>query len=363
MTDPRLEQFAKILVHYSLAVQPGEWVKLGGSVHALPLITEVAREILRAGGYYDLGLESEAVDEVFLAEANHAQLERVSPAERLLIGHMDALVFVNATGNTRALTGANPEKQRLAQKAKSVLHQIRLQRGVRWVYTEYPCAAYAQDADMSLRAYEDFVFAATCADRPDGVQACRDAYAEDDRRAALFTGHRTLSVRGPNVDLSLSIAGRTFVSSAGRHNAPDGEIYTGPVEDSVNGWIRFAYPAIYSGREVDGVEMRFEAGRVVQASAAKNNAYLQAILDTDAGARYLGEFAIGTNYQIQRFTRRILYDEKIAGTIHLALGNGYPDTGSRNTSGIHWDFICDMRQDSEIRADGEVIYRNGQFVS
>lgn len=362
MTDPRLGQFAKILAHYSLAAQPGEWVKLGGSVHALPLIAEVAREILRAGGHFDLGLESETVDGVFLAEANREQLERVSPAERLLIEHMDALVFISATGNTRALTGANPEKQRMVQKAKSVLHQIRLQRGVRWVYTEYPCAAYAQDADMSLGDYEDFVYAATYADQPDGVQRCREAYAADDRRAALFNGRHDIVVQGPNVDLRLSVAGRKFVNSAGRHNVPDGEIYTGPVEDSVKGWIRFTYPAIYGGREVDSVEMRFENGRVVQASAAKNNAFLQAILDTDAGARYLGEFAIGTNYQIQRFTRRILYDEKIGGTIHLALGNGYPDTGSRNTSGIHWDFICDMRQDSQIHADGEVMYRNGQFV-
>lgn len=362
MTDPRLQQFAKILVHYSLAVQAGGWVKLGGSVHALPLITEVAREILRAGGHFDLGLESEIVDEVFLAEASREQLERVSPAERLLIERMDALVFIGATGNTRALTGANPEKQRTAQKAKSILHQIRLQRGVPWVYAEYPCAAFAQDAEMSLRDYEDFVFAAAYADQPDGVQRCRAAYAADDRRAALFNGHRDLTVQGPNVDLRLSIAGRTFVNSAGRHNVPDGEIYTGPVEESVNGWIRFAYPAIYGGREVDGVEMRFENGRVAQARAAKNNAYLQTLLETDAGARYLGEFAIGTNYQIQRFTRRILYDEKIGGTLHLALGNGYPATGSRNISGIHWDFICDMRHDSEIRADGEVLYRNGQFV-
>lgn len=362
MTDPRLEQFAKILVRYSLAVQPGQWVKLGGNAHALPLITEVAREILRAGGHYDLGLESEAIDEVFLAEAGREQLERVSPAERLLIERMDALVFIGATSNTRALTGVNPEKQRTAQKAKSLLHQIRLQRGVPWVYAEYPCAAYAQDADLSLRDYEDFVFAAVYADQPDGVPACRAAYAADDRRAARLNGHRAILVRGPNVDLNLSIAGRTFINSAGRHNAPDGEIYIGPVEDSVNGWIRFTYPAIYGGREVEGVEMRFEAGRVVQASAAKNNAYLQTLLDTDAGARYLGEFAIGTNYNIQRFTRRILYDEKIGGTIHLALGNGYPATGSRNTSGLHWDFICDMRPDGEICADGEVLYRNGQLV-
>lgn len=366
MRDPRLAELARILAHYSLAVQPGDWVRVGGNVTALPLITELVREVLRAGGHFDLALDSELIEDVFLAEAGREQLERVSPAERLVIENMNALVYIGATGNTRALSGADPEKQRAAQQARGVLHQIRLRRaaeeGVRWVYAEFPCPAFAQDADLSLRDYEDFVYAATYADQPDGVARCRAAYAEDDRRAALFAGRREVVVQGPDVDLRLSIAGRTFVNSAGRHNAPDGEIYTGPVEASVNGWIRFNFPAIFAGREVEGVELRFEAGRVVSARAAKNDAYLQTILETDAGARYLGEFAIGTNARIQRFTRRILYDEKIGGTLHLALGNGYPATGSQNRSGIHWDFICDMRPGGEIRVDGEVFYRDGQFV-
>jgi aminopeptidase len=169
-------------------------------------------------------------------------------------------------------------------------------------------------------------------------------------------------VRGPHIDLTLSIAGRTFINSDGRRNMPSGEIFTGPVEDSVNGWVRFTYPALRGGREVDGVEFRFADGKVVSATAAKNEEYLLSQLDSDVGARYLGEFAIGTNYKIQRFTKSILYDEKIGGTLHMAVGSGYPETGSRNQSAVHWDFICDMRHESEIWVDGELFYRNGQFM-
>jgi aminopeptidase len=277
----------------------------------------------------------------------------------------DAFIALRAADNTRALSGVDPSRQRARQAAFDPLNQALLRRSaageLRWMYTEFPCAAFAQDADMSLRAYEGFVFAATYADQPDGVSRCREAFGRDDRYAARLNGHKAVSLRGPNIDLRLSIEGRTFVNSAGRHNLPDGEIYTGPVEHSVEGWARFTFPAIYGGREVDGVEMTFEEGRVAKAKAAKNEAFLLEVLNADAGARYLGEFGIGTNYQIQRFTRRILYDEKIGGTIHLAIGNGYPETGSRNTSGAHWDFICDMREDSEMIVDGEVVYKNGVF--
>ena len=174
-------------------------------------------------------------------------------------------------------------------------------------------------------------------------------------------GKDRVHVRGPHIDLTLSIAGRTFINSDGKRNMPSGEIFTGPVEDSVNGWVRFTYPAIRGGREVEGVEFEFVDGKVVRASADKNEEYLISQLDSDEGARYLGEFAVGTNYQIQRFTKSILFDEKIGGTVHMAVGAGYPETGSRNRSSVHWDFICDMREDSEILVDGELFYRNGEF--
>jgi aminopeptidase len=171
-----------------------------------------------------------------------------------------------------------------------------------------------------------------------------------------------VELRGPNVDLSLSIKGRRFMNSHGEHNLPDGEIYTGPVENSVDGWVRYTYPAVYQGRIVEGIELAFDGGKVVKASARQNQDFLLQMLETDANSKYVGEFAIGTNYEINRFTGSILLDEKIGGSFHMALGAGYPETGSLNRSRIHWDMICDLRQDSEIRLDGEVIYKSGEFV-
>jgi aminopeptidase len=175
-------------------------------------------------------------------------------------------------------------------------------------------------------------------------------------------GKQQITLQGPNIDLSLSIDGRKFINCDGMYNMPDGEIFTGPVEDSVNGWVRFSYPSIVGGRSVSGIELKFEQGKVVEGRAEQNDDLLQAQLNTDAGARYLGEFAIGTNFGINRFTGSILFDEKIGGTIHMAIGMGYPESGSKNTSAVHWDMICDMRQESEIRVDGDLFYQNGQFV-
>jgi aminopeptidase len=185
---------------------------------------------------------------------------------------------------------------------------------------------------------------------------------EQQRLVDCLKGKQNVVVRGPNSDLRLSIADRIFKNSDGKNNMPSGEIFTGPVEESVEGWIRFTYPAVFRGRVVDGVELRFEAGQVVEAKAAQNEEFLLTMLDSDEGARYLGEFAIGTNFGIQRFTKSILFDEKIGGSIHIAVGNGYPETGSKNRSAIHWDFICDMRDNSEIWVDDELFYKNGKFV-
>jgi len=175
-------------------------------------------------------------------------------------------------------------------------------------------------------------------------------------------GKERVHIIGPDTDLTLSIAGRTFINSDGRHNMPSGEIFTGPVEDSAEGYVHFSFPAVIRGREVEDVRLWFEKGKVVRATAGKGEAFLLKMLDTDEGARYLGEFAIGTNTGITRFTRNILFDEKIGGTFHLAVGAGYPETGSRNQSSIHWDMICDLRQGGEIYVDDVLIYKDGKFV-
>ncbi|HJZ46604.1 MAG TPA: aminopeptidase [Roseiflexaceae bacterium] len=365
MTDPRLEKLADILVHYCAAVRPGDWVRVQADVLALPLAREVQRLVLRSGGYPTVHLSADELEETLLREASEEQLTWIAPIEPVLNDQIDVSIRIAATSNTRALTGIDPARQRLFQNARRDLRSAYMRRAaegrLRWVLTQYPCSAYAQEADMSLREYEDFVYAATFADQPDPAKCWRDVHDTQQRLVDWLKGKKQVVVRGPNIAMTLSIEGRTFINSDGRRNMPSGEIFTGPLEDSANGWVKFTYPAIRGGQSVEGVEFEFEAGKVVRARAAKNEAYLLSQLDSDAGARYLGEFAIGTNYGIQRFTKSILYDEKIGGTLHMALGAGYPETGSVNQSSVHWDFICDMRQDSEILVDGELFYKNGQF--
>ncbi len=365
MTDPRITKLADTLVHYCTSVKPGDWIWVRGHVLALPLIEEVVRAATLAGGNPTVTLFSEELDEVFLAAANDAQLGWVSPIDEIMAEKVDARIVISAASNTRALNGIEPRKQQIQQNARRKISQTFMRRSAtgnhRWVGTQFPCPAYAQDADMSLRDYENFVYAATYADQPDPVQCWQKVHDIQQHLVDWLKGKDQVTVRGPHIDLTLSIAGRTFANSDGKRNMPSGEIFTGPVEDSVNGWVKFTYPAIRGGREVEGVEFVFKDGKVIEAHARKNEEFLLSQLDSDAGARYLGEFAIGTNYQIQRFTKSILYDEKIGGTVHMAVGAGYPETGSRNQSSVHWDFICDMRQASEILVDGELFYRDGQF--
>ncbi|HNP73767.1 MAG TPA: aminopeptidase [Kouleothrix sp.] len=365
MADQRMLKLAEILVHYSAAVQPGDWVAIQADVLALPLVAEVRRLVTRAGAHSTVLLNADELDEAFLSEASDEQLAWIGPIAPIINDQADVSIRIAAPGNTRALSGIDPHKPRVFQQARHALQQSRMQRAaegkLRWVLTQFPCPAYAQEADMSLREYENFVYAATFADQPDPVAAWRGVHDTQQRLVDWLKGKKHVAVRGPNIDLTLSIDGRTFINSDGRRNMPSGEIFTGPVEQSVNGWVKFSYPAIRGGYAVEGVEFEFRDGKVVRASAQKNEAYLISQLDSDAGARYLGEFAVGTNYGIQRFTKSILYDEKIGGTLHMAVGAGYPETGSQNQSSIHWDFICDMRQSSEIVIDGELFYKDGQF--
>jgi aminopeptidase len=215
---------------------------------------------------------------------------------------------------------------------------------------------------MSFEEYENFVYGACFADRDDPVAEWRKLGAMQDKKITWLNGKKHVKLQGSNIDLELSIEGRRFINACGERNMPDGEIFTGPVEESVSGWVNFTYPSILQGQSVEGIALKFVEGRVTEASAAKNEALLYAQLDADARSRYLGEFAIGTNFGINKFTGSILYDEKIGGTIHMALGAGYPDTGSKNRSTIHWDMICDMRVDSTIYVDGELFYKDGQFA-
>ncbi|HNB54101.1 MAG TPA: aminopeptidase [Anaerolineales bacterium] len=363
--DYRLKNLANILVNYSLRVKPGQWVIINANAIATPLINEVARAILEAGGNYNVMMSSDDLNETYYRHANDAQIQWISPVESLIYEKADATISILAATNTRALTGTDPKKQAARGIARRALTQQFMERSARrtlaWSVVQFPCPAFAQEADMSLSDYENFVYGACYADQDDPVAKWQAVQNEQQKLVDWLKGKDRVEVRGPNIDLTLSIRERTFLNACGDRNMPDGEIFTGPVEESVNGWVRFSYPALRGGMEVDGVEFKFENGKVTEAKAKKNQDYLLTQLDSDAGSRYLGEFAIGTNFGIQKFTKNILFDEKIGGTLHMAVGAGYPETGSKNLSAVHWDFICDMRHESEVRVDGELFYKNGAF--
>jgi len=365
MADPRLVKLADILVNYSLKIQPGEWVAINGDIVAEPLMVEVMYAITKAGGHVTLVMGSDALTETFMREASEEQLKWVSPVADLVYKNVNALMTIWGTSNTRTLTNIDPVKDQMRGVAHTELLKTYMRRvaenEMRWVGTQYPCPAFAQEADMSLSEYEDFVYGTTFADKEDPVAEWKRIHDEQQVIVEWLKGKKTVTVKSPNADITLSIDGRDFINSDGKKNMPSGEIYTSPIEDSANGWVNFTYPAIRAGREVEGVHLEFKDGKVVNASAKKNEPYLLTQLDSDEGARYLGEFAIGTNYGITKFTKSILFDEKIGGSFHMAVGAGFPEVGGTNTSSIHWDFICDIRVDSEIRVDGELLYKNGQF--
>ncbi len=365
MADPRLKKLADVLVNYSVGVKPGDWVELSGNILAEPLINEVYRQVIKAGGNVSLQLITDAIRETYFQEANEDQLKWVSPILKMLTEKEDVFIGIDGSSNTRLLSGVDPKKQQTRAVAYRELNEVFMERSakkeLRWVYTCYPCPAFAQEADMSLADYEDFVYAACYCDKKDPIAEWKRVHDEQQKAVDWLKGKKIVTVKSPNADLTLSIEGRTFENCDGKYNMPDGEIFTGPVEDSCNGWVEFTYPAITGGREVEGVRLEFKDGKVVKATAEKNEEYLLSQLDSDEGSRYLGEFAIGTNFGIKKFTKSILFDEKIGGTFHMAVGSGYPETGSKNKSSIHWDFICDIQKDSEIRADGDLLYKNGKF--
>lgn len=366
MTDPRVQRLAHLLVNYCVGVQPGEEILVAASLEAIPLGRETYREVLRAGGNPLLIWRDDATSEILLKEGNDEQLQHIPEPLAYTYHHYDGHIGIMATSNTRTLSGVDPQRQQMRAAAQRDLSQTMMQRSasgdLRWVGTLFPNNADAQEADMSLSEFEDFVYGACHVDKEDPVAEWLAISQMQQRLVDWLAGKDEVVVTGPNVELTLSIAGRTFINSDGHHNMPSGEVFTSPVETSANGWIKFTYPAIYGGREVEGVRLQFEDGRVVDASARKNEAYLHSVLDTDESARTMGEFAVGTNKGIDRFTKSILFDEKIGGTIHIALGAGFPEAGGKNQSAVHWDMVCDMRDGGQIVVDGERFYDSGNFT-
>lgn len=365
MADPRVSKLAKVLVNYSVEIQGGQQALIRTSPVADELTLAVYEEVIKAGGHPLVVNDVPGTEEIFYKYASEEQLDFVSPVLHNILETFDASIAIWTDYNTRKLSGVNPERISRHRKAQSALMKASMQRAAegsyKWTLTVYPCNAMAQEADMSLNDYTDFVYSAGFLDHDDPVALWREEEARQKKLTGWLCGREQAVIKGTNVDITLSIKDRVFVESAGKKNFPSGEIFTGPVEDSVNGWVRFKYPAIYNGQEITDIQLWFEDGKVVKEQATKNQELLTSTLNTDAGARFLGEWGIGTNYGIQRFTKNMLFDEKMGGTIHFAVGAGYPETKSRNESGIHWDMLCDMAE-SEITVDGEPFYRNGRTV-
>jgi aminopeptidase len=366
VTDPRVTRLAQLIVEYSLELKPRQILRIDGPEVASPLVLALYRPALAAGAFPYATISAEGLLEILLDSGSDEQIAHVSPLQMHEIDTIDALATIWSETNTRSLSRVDPDRHARFLSAQRRLANRRWERisagELAWCGMLFPTNGHAQDADMPLSKYEDFVYGACHVDEDDPAAHWQLVAASLRAQADQLESVRELRILGPDTDLVVGVEGRKWIAADGRYNMPDGEVFTSPVETETQGTIRYTFPAIYHGREVEDVRLRFEDGRVVAAEAARGNDYLRSLLDMDEGARVLGEVAFGLNYEIDRFTRNILFDEKIGGTMHLALGSAFPQAGGSNTSGLHWDMICDLRADGEVYADGELIWKAGRFL-
>ena len=354
MVDPRIAKLADILVNYSIKIKKGDIIQVSAGIEAKPLVLEVAKLMVKKGAYPLVHTEMPGLGYTILKYASNDLLKKYPKIAEFEAKTVAGSIGIGSDYNTRELTNIDPKKMALRRKVTQPISEIYLKKD-NWVICEYPTNALAQDADMSLEEFEDFVYNATN----------QDWIKEEKRQTklkAILDKGSMVRIKAADTDLRFSIKGRTAIKCCGTRNMPDGEVFLAPVETSTEGHIKYTYPAIYSGREVDGIYLEFKKGKVVKATATKNEKLLQAMLNTDKGARYLGEFGIGVNFGIKKFIKQILFDEKIWGTVHLALGMAYKEGGGRNDSALHWDMIKDLRKGGEIWVDDQLIQRNGKFT-
>jgi aminopeptidase len=365
--DPRYDRLAELVLDHSLRLQPGQVVRIEGeAAAAAPLVVPLHREAIKRGAHAYAALDLGGLKELLVAHGSDEQLDFVSPIELREMDAIDASITIWSESNTRSFTRADTDRrqrQLTAQRQVAIRRRDRIASGDhRWCGTLSPTEGNAQDADMSLEDYEDFVFRACHVLDDDPVEHWRHVGERLQARAEELSSVRELRIVGEDTDLTVVVEGRTWRAAYGRQNVPDGEVYTSPVETGVTGTIRFGFPAVFGGREIDDARLVLENGRVVAAEAAGGQEYLRSLLEIDEGASGVGEIAFGLNYEIDRFTRNILFDEKIGGTMHLALGMGFEALGGQNRSALHLDLICDLRREGEVYAEGELIWRNGQFL-
>lgn len=367
MRDPRYDRLAELVLDHSLRLQPGDVLRIeGDAAAAAPLVVPLHREAIKRGAHAYTALDLGGLKEVLVEHGSDEQLSFVSPLELREMDAIDASITIWSETNTRSFTRADTDRrqrQLTAQRQVAIRRRDRIARGEhRWCGTLSPTQGHAQDADMSLDDYEDFVFRACHVLDEDPVEHWRQVGERLQARAQELGSVRELRIVGEDTDLTVVIEGRAWRAAYGRQNVPDGEVYTSPVETGVSGTIRFGFPAVFGGREIDDARLVLENGRVVAAEAAGGEDYLRSLLQLDEGASGVGEIAFGLNYEIDRFTRNILFDEKIGGTMHMALGMGFEALGGQNRSALHLDLICDLRREGEVYADGELVWRSGQFL-
>ncbi|MFH1408602.1 MAG: aminopeptidase [Nanoarchaeota archaeon] len=352
--DPRIKRSAEILVDYSTKVKKGEKVIISADVAAKDLALECFKLCIQRGALPKIEWSVPGQAYIYYKYASQEQLKNFPQIAFDEIKQTQAVIFIGASQNTRELTNTQPDYIGLRRKTLKPISDWRVQK-TKWCIFDYPTQAFAQDADMSLSEFEDFVFKA--------VDLDWEKHAKQYiRLKEILDKGEKVQIIGDDTDITLGIKGRTSINSNGTYNMPDGEVFMAPVETETEGRIHYTFPAIYGGREVDDVVIEFSKGKVVKATAKKNEDMLKKLIKTDKGASYLGELGIGTNFHIQKFVKQILFDEKIGGTIHLALGMAYKEGGGVNESAIHWDMIKDLRVGGKILVDGKVIQKDGKFV-
>jgi aminopeptidase len=366
MKDSRAERLADILVDYSTEVKEGDLVMISGSYVAEPLILALYERCLKRGAHPSIRASIPAAEPLLYRHAEDHQLEYIWPTDTWIYDHIDVSFSIISDSNTRQLSKTDPARQVTRSKAREPLLERFFDRAakgeVRWNVTLFPTEAHAMDAEMSLAEYEDFFYGACLIDAPDPVAEWKKTAERHAQLIDWLKGRNEVHISGKGTDLTLEVADRIFLPADGKENFPDGEIFTGPIETATRGHVTFSFPAHYGGQSVEGIRLEFADGKVVDATATKNEEFLIKTLDTDEGARILGELGIGSNYGITDYTGEVLLDEKIGGTVHLALGASYPESGGTNKSAVHWDMVCDLRRGGRVTVDGDPLLEDGELL-
>ena len=366
MADQGLNKLARLLVNYSTKVKPGDFVFVSCDEVARPWMVEVVKEAIKSGAHVETLLTSAEVSEVQLKYSSDEQLLSENIIFKTMLEKADVWISAWASRNTKVFSKIDANKLKMSSKGAASWRKIYSQKmgngSLRWCGTQFPTYADAQEASMSFSDYEDFVYGAGLLDAKDPEVEWKRISAEQDRWVNYLNTKKGLQFISKGTDIKVNVSGRKWINCDGKVNFPDGEIFTSPVENGVDGVITFSFPGIYMGREIEGIVLQVKKGKVINATAAKGEDLLKALLETDEGACSFGEVAIGTNYGIKDFTRNMLFDEKIGGTVHMAIGDSMPEAGGLNKSIIHWDMLCDMRDGGKIFADGELFYENGMFI-